>query len=301
MWKMKPVQPMLINSITILIGTVLIALYITPRIEFEFITVVIGVGTGLVSASLINILFEMRTRNKVIEMTTSATMENWPSVNRIRGKQKVNITFKKAGEKIHVTTRHNFTYEGRGRFAHDESLAIESDYRGILYPEQEDFADVDPPCYFREVLVDDKVIASWENPDERKRLCTITRGKLRCVTPFIMPPHGGSVGLEFLIHSEYELNDRLTWTFQEIAESADIRIRVDPNCHDMFFYFRVNHPLTEGIVKDNHDRIPTSSRTGKIEIESLSSLSSKDYFHYNKKILPNQGFEIAWSDRDNYL
>ena len=293
----KPIKPMVINFITFAVGIILIFLYFSSAtIAYEVSTVVVGVGTGLVSASVINFLFEMRTRNKIIEMVTSATMENWSSVNRIRAQQKVELTFKKVGSKIHVEVLHDFSYEGWKKFSHDDTVSIENDYRGILYPQEENFETTIPPCYFKEVRVDGEIKATWDKPDDRKDMCRITKGKLYYNMPITIPPQQGRVDLQFFIHNEYELSDKLVWTFQEISEGAKLHIKLDKSCRNMCFYFRVNHPLAKDIIHDNVQRIQTDPRTGLVKIDSING-----YFHLNKKILPNQGFEIAWSEESDVL
>lgn len=288
--KTKPMSPMLINGITFILGLIFLVIrFAIPNIPYDISSGLLSVGTAFFSTSIINFLWERRTRNAVLKMFTDSTIENWKSVNKIRSDQVVILDFKAENDKMIVTITHKFTYNGTGSRSYKDVLIIYSDYIGEP-PCLETLDTAPPPFYFKKVIEDDKIIAEWKKGKPRENLCTILGGKLKYTRNLKMPAENENRRFEFEIHNEYRLTDRLVWTFQELSENATIRINLDSIKHDYIPFFRVNHPSSYEIVNDNGQNITLDTVTGEI-------LEYNEEFQINKKILPNQGFEISWKPK----
>jgi len=113
-----------------------------------------------------------------------------------------------------------------------------------------------------------------------------------------MPPlSDDSREISFKIRTEYQKNDRLLWTFQEVCENAYIRIVREGKCRDMTFHISLDHPLETMILeKDNKLDKDISPQTGKISEDNYDCS-----IEISRSILPSQGFAISWFPNEDKL
>lgn len=285
-----------INAFAIGIGIVLFivafAIYQKNVSYNGLIQVLMSIGAGLISAVLINILYEIRSQNPVLKMIMDASRESWNTINKIRDDQSVNIKFSKKNDKLIAKITHEFQYIGITRQSYKAEIAIFSDFRGEA-PKKEELnnANYYPAFYFEKISLNNLPVKKWNQISDRGDLCNVINGRIFYSQDIDMPSKGGqSKKLKFEIHNTYDINDKLVWTFQELSEDAVINIEIDNSFKELDFFLRLNHPLAKDIIQKNIQSVAIDSKTGKLTEDNIS-------LRIHEKILPFQGFEMHWNQK----
>ncbi|MCL2222466.1 MAG: hypothetical protein FWC20_03640 [Oscillospiraceae bacterium] len=293
-----PLSARVINgsAITLGIAFFLFSLFIYREVPslHGLVQVLVSIGAGLVSAVLINILYEIRSRNIVLKMIEKASVEAWNTISKIRDDQSVDLVFSRKANKVIVEIEHEFQYLGLSRISYRDDVSIFSDFRGKA-PSKESFSDSEyvPDFYFKKISINNLPIKRWSQDSDRVELCNVTNGKLFYSQDIDMPSMGGkSQKLTFNIHNTYDVVDKLVWSFQELSEDAVINIEIKDDCDDLEFFFRVNHPLAKDIIQKNIKSVGIDPKTGKLFEKTIN-------ITIHEKILPYHGFEISWIPRES--
>jgi len=278
----KYLSPNTINGITCILGVISIFSAFIINAISDFIVILVGFGTSLISMGLINFLWGLRVENRVLKTVTDATMHAWSSVNKMRYNQMVHICFLEKNGKIIANIKHDFEYAGEFPFTVPGNLEIYSDYRGNKYDAK------NPSTYIEEFSENGTPVLKWDNESDRERLCFFKYGRLYFSHQIKIPPlHDNPAKYSFIIHADYQLNDRLIWTFQEVSENAKIRIERKGICQNMPFHLNIDHPLESLILEKDNKSLQIDQKTGKI--------NQNDFIiNIERSILPSQGFAISW-------
>jgi len=234
----------------------------------------------------------------VVKLFKKAIDDAGDSISRIREQQDVTFSFRVNSRKIPnnnstdtvsvmvVEVTHKFTYVNESCDDQNFSLVIYSDFR-----KTDEFDNLKKKFHFKLINLGDGVDILFDGANEqvKDRLEAVYNDKLYFEEENIVLEKGATRNFLFKIYSEYQLTDRLTWSFQELARNATIRIKAQ-DASDHSFVMKINHPLERKILKnpDNRDGIKND---GSVELNRDKYSEIK----FSEVILPNQGFELSWS------
>ena len=270
-----------------------------------------GCGISLLSTGIINLLWEKRANNLIDKMkeASNIALDVLNAQNNIRYNQVVNIEFNKAedNDTIIANIIHSFTYYEDGKAGQKCKLEIFSDFRGkILSPDELNEQGTKPDFYFIKIEENDIPLAQWENINDRKKMYNVINGKLYYSNDEItFPLNEYKIGENFKFHirNKYKKHDRLVWTFQEMARGGiKILITIGEKCENMNFYIRLNHPKVKDIIVEHNKNINKKKKNtinNKIDEETGKINNKQLELFLNKSVLPYQGFEISWEEKES--
>jgi len=257
------------------------------------------IGTTLITTSILNIFWEKFANNKIDKMQQASiiALDLLDTKNNIRYKQVVEILFKKneSEDKIIAKITHSFTYNEESKAGQKCKIEIFSDFRGKVFNKDElEQPETTPPFYFKRIERNDEPIAEWKNISHREKLCFVQYGKLCYSEDILFPLEPNEFGERFKFHiiNTYSTNDRLFWTFQEMAHGGiKLIVTKDKSAKDINFYIRINHPKVEDILNKDINKDTIAKETGKMKTESIK-------IEIDKSVFPYQGFEISWDSNE---
>jgi len=280
--------------------TVLLSFFSTELIVVSKIELILAsIGVTLFCTGVINlvILAVDKGQEDKINMATEMALEILKTCTNVRRNQNITITFNEDGDKIIADITHSFYYNDENKEGKNCSVVIFSDFQG----EKETITSTSTPkFYFKEVHGEDEVLI-WQAESHRKRLYTIKNGKLWIKLNSKFPAKSSTnKEFKFVICNQYNTNDRLFWTFQEMS-AGDVTIKID--CRNLTcnrrFYFRIDHHSIEQIITNHNKSIKKDSKSNA-KINPTTGLIEGNYLDLkiSENILPYQGFEISWIKND---
>ena len=298
-------------------------------------TIFAGAGVSLLAACLVHQGMNKYWNAPVMQRFHKAILDAWPEICRIRYDQSITFNFSKGSrsngvEYINLDIIHEFCYKNDQNVQDRFFLHVFSDFRNINEPAQDGKAEGESTqgkdakrFYFRKIHLSPGLLLEYDTIEKLhgKEYVNDLLANTECKNKLSFRQDVFSIepnqrrGLSFEIHSEYELTDRLVWSFQEISEKVDVTINLLDDCictpNDMFI-LTINHPL-EAVILDKNKSL---DKNGKIKFEcpeskqnsgskynsddkqssdSQRSIGKQSKFKLWDTILPYQGFELSWN------
>jgi len=305
-------SPLKIKVYTFIIGTIILVVGVGMAIwghqcDHVFLAssgwYVGGLGASMLSAALINLLWDKMKSSTAWRMLEKSMYTNWDEFSKVRYNQTVEMTFTLKDGGVDVKTEHSFSYKVSELREYDKKfcdVSIFSDFQPVYFG-----GDVQDDAFhfesinigitgFKELKWSNAVNTEGDviNPRLKKTLSKQKNGKLTYRSSRLPLPTTDYLDINFVIRGRYNSKDRIVWIFQELSEDSTIKLNRSGLPNNAVLYMSINHPLAEKILSTSENAGIVDPATGEILIKISETPDIS--LELDKSILPYQGFEVHW-------